>query len=111
LPERAPTQAKRAGQIVFSGESADLSAEARRTLDGLVASLAANEKLHLELLGYSAPTKDTGQARRIALARTLAVRTYLVDLGVKPNRVDVRALGDRVQDSPEDRVDLMLAER
>jgi outer membrane protein OmpA-like peptidoglycan-associated protein len=100
-----------AARIIFPGEAAELGPEARGALDGLVPRLAANERLRVEVLGYAAPGADASQARRVSLARALAVRSYLVDKGVKTARVDVRALGSRPEGEPADRVDLVLAER
>ena len=48
-------------------------------------------------------------AKRIALSRALAVRSYLMDKGIKPNRVDVRAYGVESDRAPLDRVDLIFA--
>ncbi len=46
------------------------------------------------------------KARRLSLSRALAVRAFLIDQGVRSTRMDVRALGDKVQDGPSDRVDI-----
>ena len=47
-------------------------------------------------------------ARRRSLFRTLAVRTYLVENGVLSTRMDVRALGDRTEEEPKDRVEVRV---
>lgn len=53
---------------------------------------------------------DTGQSsdRRMALKRALEVRQFLIDEGVEPSRIDVRALGDNAQDNQRDRIDLVF---
>lgn len=55
-----------------------------------------------------ADSADGGRtsARRISLARALAVRAYLMDSGVNSRRIDIRALGDETERTPLDRVDI-----
>jgi outer membrane protein OmpA-like peptidoglycan-associated protein len=43
----------------------------------------------------------------MSLSRALAVRSYLIKAGVRSTRMDVRALGNNVQGSPADRVDII----
>jgi outer membrane protein OmpA-like peptidoglycan-associated protein len=100
-----------AARIVFPGEVAELTSAAKGDLDALVPRLAADDRLRVEVLGYASPRSDASQARRLSLSRALAVRTYLVDKGIKTSRVDVRALGSRPEGEPADRVDLLLAQR
>ena len=52
-----------------------------------------------------------GATRRLSLSRALAVRTFLIDNGVRSTRIDVRALGDKAPDEPANRVDVSLSER
>jgi outer membrane protein OmpA-like peptidoglycan-associated protein len=110
-PPPIRTVGETAARIPFAGEAAELGAEARGTLDGLLPRLEADERLRVEVLGYATAGSDASQARRVSLARALAVRTYLVDKGIKTSRVDVRALGSRPEGEPADRVDLVLATR
>jgi outer membrane protein OmpA-like peptidoglycan-associated protein len=100
-----------AARIPFAGEAAELSPKARETIDELLPRLTADERLRVEVLGYAAGSTDASQARRVALARALAVRSYLAEKGIKTTRVDVRALGGRPDGDPPDRVDLVLAAR
>jgi hypothetical protein len=65
--------------------------------------------LRLQLLGYAGGTQDSAsKARRTSLFRALSVRTYLMKLGVRSTRMDVRALGNRVEDGSPDRVDAVV---
>jgi outer membrane protein OmpA-like peptidoglycan-associated protein len=98
-------------RIAFAGDDIEFSPEARRDLDALAVRLTDNERLHVDLLGYAAATSEPSQSRRLSLSRALAVRSYLVGRGIKSNRVDVRALGNRVEGTPADRVDVVVAER
>jgi outer membrane protein OmpA-like peptidoglycan-associated protein len=64
------------------------------------------------LLAYAKGTADAAsRARRLSLTRALAVRTYLMEQGVLPTRIDVRALGNKAEEDPRDRVDVELAQR
>jgi outer membrane protein OmpA-like peptidoglycan-associated protein len=110
-PPAKPLGGEAAARIVFTGDATELSSAAKGELDALVPRLAADEHLRVEVVGYASPGGDASQARRLSLSRALAVRTYLVDKGIKTTRVDVRALGSRPEGEPADRVDLLLAER
>jgi outer membrane protein OmpA-like peptidoglycan-associated protein len=49
------------------------------------------------------------EARRVSLARAVAVRAYLIEKGVRSLRIDVRALGNRADTGPvADQVDLLV---
>ena len=50
-------------------------------------------------------------ARRLSLSRALAVRAFLIEEGVRSTRIDVRALGNRAEGGPAERVDVVLVNR
>ena len=113
-PAAAPAVvAAPAAMVRFAKADTALSTDGRAMLDRIAASLAANDRLRLELVAHaSGDPDDPVQARRIALQRAIAARTYLMEHGVQSVRMDVRALGDKdVGDGPVDRVDLVLVER
>jgi outer membrane protein OmpA-like peptidoglycan-associated protein len=94
----------------FNGNSSDLTAETQKKLDAVIRQLRDITGGRLQVRGYA--TGEDGSkssARRIALSRVLSVRSYLMDKGVKPTRVDVRAMGSETDRSPLDRVDLVFA--
>jgi outer membrane protein OmpA-like peptidoglycan-associated protein len=63
-------------------------------------------------MAFAQGTEDTAsQARRLSLSRALAVRTYLIDQGIRSTRMDVRALGATADQGPLDRVDIVPANR
>jgi len=96
-------------RFLFAAESAELPADAVGLLDAVVSRLEAAPDLRLQILAYAAGTDETtSQARRLSLSRALAVRKYLIDKGIGRTRLDVRALGNRAEDGPVDRVDLVL---
>ena len=55
--------------------------------------------------------KSESQARRLSLSRALAVRSRLIGAGIRSTRIDVRALGSRVNGGKANRVDLLLKKR
>jgi outer membrane protein OmpA-like peptidoglycan-associated protein len=95
-------------QIVFAGESAELPPDILPQLDALADKLLQDENLRLQLMAYASGTEDTAsKARRISLSRALAVRAYLIGKGIRSTRMDVRALGNKVEGEPADRVDIV----
>lgn len=95
-------------RICFAEGSADLPAAAQRELKQLAEQLATDESLHVQLLAYASGSPDTeSRARRVSLSRALAVRSYLMQQGVRSTRMDVRALGRNVEGEPADRVDII----
>jgi len=69
---------------------------------------AGAQRIQLDAYG-GAPGDKSSDARRIALKRGLAVRQVLIDNGVPPDRIDVRALGGSEDASQPDRVDVYLS--
>lgn len=105
-PAAAPAPDKTA--ILFVEGSAELAPEAAQQLDGIAQKLDQNQALRLQLMAYASGSEDTAsRARRISLSRALAVRAYLIDKGVRSTRMDVRALGNKVEGDPADRVDIV----
>jgi len=95
--------------INFSEGSSDLPTGVNGALDELAAKLNADENLRVQLWGYAEIKDDSpSQARRLSLFRALSVRTYLMKQGVRSTRMDVRALGDKVESGPSDRVDVVF---
>jgi outer membrane protein OmpA-like peptidoglycan-associated protein len=105
-PAAEPPQDKT--QILFPEGSAELPPEASQQLDSIAQKLDQDQALRLQLMAYASGTEDTAsRARRISLSRALAVRAYLIDKGIRSTRMDVRALGNKVEGDPADRVDIV----
>jgi len=95
-------------RISFPTDSADIPDKVKPELDALAQKMAADDNMRLQLLAYASGTADeASRARRMSLSRALAVRSYLIKQGVRSTRMDVRALGNNVQGSPADRVDVI----
>ena len=65
---------------------------------------------NVQLIAYATGDSNSA-ARRLSLGRALSVRSKLMDLGVKNNKIEVRALGQPTGDGPVDRVDLVMIAR
>lgn len=104
-PEPPPAEIR----ILFAADATDLPEGARKHLDGLAGWLKANPDVRVQIVGFASAAAATGaDARRRSLFRTLAVRTYLIENGVLSTRMDVRALGDRTDVEPKDRVEVRV---
>ncbi len=96
-------------RVIFPPEQEALSGESTGALQTLAGQLKTDEATRLQLRAYSGGTAETAsQARRLSLTRALAVRSYLIEQGVRSTRIDVRALGLVEDGGPADRVDLFL---
>jgi len=96
--------------LEFAGTSSDLTAETQQKLVNIIPLLQESKARRLAVHAYAAGEDGSKtSARRISLSRALAVRSFLMDNGVEPTRVDVRALGLETDRKPLERVDLVFA--
>jgi outer membrane protein OmpA-like peptidoglycan-associated protein len=94
-------------RVRFPRGASDIPAQAHAALDDLAARLLASN-YRVRLAGFSGKAGgDTSEARRLSLARALAIRTYLVGKGVPVERVDVLAFGGATKGTT-DRVDVLV---
>ncbi|MDQ7246457.1 OmpA family protein [Dongia sedimenti] len=99
-----------ATRILYTGQSDDVPATATAELDTIAQDMLANQDKRIQVMSYAAGTEDTeSKARRKSLARGLAIRSYLMKSGVPSTRIDVRALGNKAEGGPADRVDIIPA--
>lgn len=106
-PANLPAEGQ-ALRLLFEGSSTQLSDDAQQRLRQMAAALAANEQ-RVQLKAFASGTSDRpSAARRESLSRALAVRSYLIENGVRSTRIDVRALGAPSDGGPNDRVDVIL---
>ena len=85
------------GTIAFIGRSAALTPATKAELDQIARRIADQKLRHIELRAYAPDIGPDG--RKIALARALVVRSYLMDKGVK-SRIEVGSFsgdGDSVE--------------
>lgn len=96
--------------LEFAGTSSDLTPETQQKLVNIIPLLQESKARRLAVHAYAAGEDGSKtSARRISLSRALAVRSFLMDNGVEPTRVDVRALGLETDRKPLERVDLVFA--
>ena len=95
-----PTQAPLVASVPFIGPSANLTDLTRAQLDSVGADLAKKRPRLIEIRAFA--TGDDIVSRKIALARALVVRSYLIDRGVKSRMVVGAYPGDG------ERVDIMV---
>jgi outer membrane protein OmpA-like peptidoglycan-associated protein len=108
VPPGSATTTEGEIRIAFPADSADIPDATKGQLDALAQKMAGDENIRIQLLAYASGTSDqASRARRMALSRALAVRSYLIKQGVRSTRMDVRALGNNVEGSPADRVDII----
>lgn len=99
-------------RLLFDEGSAELADDAKQALQGLADELSNDGNARVQLLAYaSSADNSASRARRLSLSRALAVRAFLIDQGVRSTRMDVRALGNKSEGGPADRVDIMPASR
>jgi outer membrane protein OmpA-like peptidoglycan-associated protein len=94
-PRAAPTLAS----IAFTPQSAEINGAARTELDRVAQSTKSVRAIELRAYAGGA---DPTEARKVALARALSVRSYLIDLGVRA-RIEVGAFAS----SGSERVDVL----
>lgn len=107
---RSESAAPSNSSVVFAPSSEGLDAEATRVLSDMAEGLRNDEKSIITLNAYAALPADGNQqeARRIALARALAARSYLMRKGLPSNRIDIRVSGPAGDGGSDDRVDMKV---
>ncbi len=113
-PENAPAAGtqENLSTILFDKDSARLPDGARDALAHLASRMTEDATLEVQLLAYAAGDEENAsKARRLSLSRALAVRSFLIDQGVRSTRIEVRALGNKVPDGSPDRVDIIGQKR
>ncbi len=111
-PEVAPAanSSQPSVQIVFVTETdAGVPLEAKAPLATLAAQMKQDPNLRVSVVAHAAGTGDaTSTARKVSLARALAVRAHLIDQGVDNLRINVQAEGSKNPGNAPNRVDLFL---
>jgi len=99
-------------RIVFDAKTAKLPKTVRGALLDMATKIRSQANLRLQLLAYAGGADASASAaRRLSLSRALAVRSFLIESGVRSTRIDVRALGNKSTDAITERVDITVVER
>jgi outer membrane protein OmpA-like peptidoglycan-associated protein len=111
-PATGPLAPGQVMKVVFNAGATKLPASVRDGLKAVAAKMKRQNKLRMQLMAYAGGDGlSASRARRISLSRALAVRSYLIESGVRSTRIDVRALGNKTSAAPVNRVDVMVVER
>ncbi|MGO9829040.1 MAG: OmpA family protein [Myxococcaceae bacterium] len=81
------------GRIEFETGSARLQPDAAPLLDAIAAQLASAPELEVEVEGHTDARGDAGANRRLSQLRAQAVKAYLVEKGVAPDRIHTLGSG------------------
>ncbi len=91
--------------VSFAPQSAEIDAAGRSALDTLARTVSQRGVRQVELRAYS--SGEPSDARKVALARALAVRSYLIDQGVKA-RIEIGAFSASPRGPAGDHVDVAI---
>lgn len=95
--------------VVYASSEISMNAGLQKQIDSkIVPMLKKNRALRLQIQAFASEIADDRHtSRQRSLARALAVRTYLIGLGIEPERLDMRAMGSQSDKDPLDRVDFV----
>ena len=94
--------------VVFAEGATNFEDETHPALRALITEIKDHERVRLQLNAYASDKDSSASAaRRLSLSRALAVRSFLIELGINSTRIDVRALGAKTETGFPDRVDLI----
>lgn len=96
-------------RLSFAANAADITPETRTQIEAFGRQYASGEaRVTLRAYGSGAGADNATAARRLALSRALAVRSLLIEQGIRSTRIDVRALGQPQDGGSPDRVEISL---
>ena len=93
-----PSSVAPAVSVLFATNSAEISDLGKSDLDRVAKTISQQRMAAVELRAFAGGTDPT-DARKVALARALAVRSYLIDQGVKA-RIEVGAFAAAAAPAP-----------
>jgi outer membrane protein OmpA-like peptidoglycan-associated protein len=97
---------------MFAAGSVEIAPSEQVKLNALIQNLNNQQDTRVQLLAFSEGDPAVrSRARRVSLSRGRAVRAFLIDQGIESTRIDVRAMGDKTESEPRDRVDVVIMQR
>lgn len=111
-PARKGFGVGRSYRLAFTSGLSKLDGASTALLDEIAGGAKADRSIRLKLLAYAGAAGETAsQSRRLSLSRALAVRSYLIDKGVRSVQFEVQAKGKKLDGGPPDRVDVIVTKR
>jgi outer membrane protein OmpA-like peptidoglycan-associated protein len=102
----------RSYRLAFASGESKLDDASTAMLEEIAEGAQADSDIRLKLLAYAGAEGQTAsQSRRLSLSRALAVRSYLIDKGVRSVQFEVQAKGNKLDGGPPDRVDVQVIKR
>ena len=97
-------------RIIFNETETDVPLAITGKLDALAQRLSQDSTSRVTIMAYAGGPESSGiYPKRVSLARGIAVRNYLTtNKGIDIERVNVKALGNKNEGGPADRVDLFV---
>ncbi len=83
-----------AAKVYFEYDAAELSMQARSTLDAKLAIFRANPGLRIRVAGHADERGSDEYNLALGQRRAVAVKRYLTDQGIDPGRIDVVSYGE-----------------
>jgi len=100
-----PSSVAPAVTVLFGSKSAEISDRAKADLDRVAKTISEQRMPQVELRAFAGGA-DPADARKVALVRALAVRSYLIDQGVTA-RIEVGAFAPARNGAAGERVDVL----
>jgi len=97
-------------QIVYNIQETEVPLSLKEKLSGLAGKVKKDDNLRLTIVSYAAGTEQqSSTARRVSLARALAVRSFLIEQGgIDSLRINVQSMGNKNPGGPAERADIFL---
>jgi outer membrane protein OmpA-like peptidoglycan-associated protein len=105
-PEPEPLILRIPRRVHFALDRATISPESAALLDEIAAALREYPFLTVELVGHTDPRASDAYNQELGRRRALAVRNYLLDSGIAPERLTIRSAGEmQRRTTGSDRID------
>lgn len=95
--------------VPYDASQISMNPKLQKQIDAkIVPMLKKDRALRVQIQAFASEiAQDKHTSRQRSLARGLAVRAYLLGLGIEPERLDVRAMGSQSDIDPLDRIDFV----
>lgn len=87
-------------EVIFERNGHELSAAHRASLNRIDIAMRRNTSLHAMIIGYADRTGDPDYNAWLSRQRANAVRAYLLEKGLPPDRLEMNYVGDAASDAP-----------